>query len=264
MLDTRLQSIQQLLYAQGPMSVQHIAKHTGASIATVRRDLGRLEAQGVVVRTHGGAKLAQASGVEVAFQAREHVEVIFKRAIAEAAYNHLQPGTTIFLDAGTTVLQLARVLRLRPLPLSVVTNGLAIAQELMGVNEVKLLMLGGQLRTENLSSVGMYAEEMLSRLWFDQLFLGTNAVHLEHGLTSFDMSEASINRKMLERASVRMVLVDASKFGRTAPHQVAPLNDVHHVISDTRLEVAWVKQLTSLGLTLERVSPKTTDTGHGA
>jgi DeoR/GlpR family transcriptional regulator of sugar metabolism len=81
----------------------------------------------------------------------------------------------VFLDAGTTVLQLARRLRLHPLPLHIFTNCLPVAQILMTVPDISVTLLGGILRPQNASMVGMLAEEARDRLWFDQLFLGAGS-----------------------------------------------------------------------------------------
>jgi DeoR/GlpR family transcriptional regulator of sugar metabolism len=254
MLEQRLHHIQQLLFADGYSSVQTLAERTQSSEATVRRDLERLSGLGLVTRTRGGARLAQTSGAEIAFQAREHQEVTYKRLIAEAAYKLLRPGSTVLLDAGTTVLQLARMIRRQPIALTVITNSFAVTQELLGLETVKLFLLGGQIRPENLSSVGVYAEEALKKFWIEQLFLGSNAVHFEHGLSSHDSSEASLNALMLERSETRILLADSSKFGSTAMHHVAPLTRLSRVITDSRLPKTWVKSLRDNQVKLETVA----------
>ena len=253
MLEPRLEQIQKLLFSSGHVTVQDLAQNTRSSAATVRRDLERLEGLGLVTRTRGGARLAQTSGAEIAFQAREHQEVAFKRAIAASAYKLLRPNSNVLLDAGTTVLQLARLIRRKPMPLTIITNSVPVTQELLGIAQVKLFLLGGQLRSENLSSVGMYAEEALRRFWAEQLFLGSNAVHLEHGLSSHDPLEASINAVMLERSERCILLSDSSKFGARAMHRVAALQSVQHIITDNRLSATWKSAPQLEGLQLEMV-----------
>lgn len=259
MLEPRLEQIQKLLFTSGHVTVQDLAMNTQSSAATVRRDLERLEGLGLVTRTRGGARLAQTSGAEIAFQAREHQEVGYKRAIAASAYKLLRPGSNVLLDAGTTVLQLARLIRRNPLPLTVITNSIPVIQELLGIAQVKLFVLGGQLRSENLSSVGVYAEDALRRFWAEQLFLGSNAVHLNHGLSSFDALEASINAVMLERSETRILLSDSSKFGARALHHVAPLQSLHRIITDQRLSKIWKSAPQLGGVQLETVQLETVE-----
>src|SRR5437667_3129868 len=125
----RLDAIRSHLYAHGFSSIRSLADSVGASLATIRRDLQALEGLGAVDRIHGGARIADGSSVEVAFQERAKRNLAAKRAIAAAAYKLLKPHATVFLDAGTTVLQLARLIRVHPLPLRIFTNGLPVAQE---------------------------------------------------------------------------------------------------------------------------------------
>lgn len=235
----RISKIQQHLYNNGYANVQDLAQATGASIVTIRRDLQRLEETGVVTRTHGGARLAESAGPEVAFQSRvqEHLEA--KRAIAGVAYGLLRPHTTVFLDAGTTVLQLARRLRLEPLPITVFTNGLAVAQELVNVEGLSVNLLGGHLRNENLSMVGPYAERLLGEFWFDQLFLGTSSVRADAQMYTLHPAEASLNRAMIARTAQTTLLADSSKFRASAPYAVAPISAAHTLITDSLLEASW-------------------------
>ena len=143
-------------------------------------------------------------------------------------------------------------MRLQPIRLNLSTNSFAAAQELFGVPEVQLLFVGGHIRTENLATVGMYAEETLDRLWFDQLFMSANAIHQDHGFTTYEPSEAAINRKMLSRATVRFMLSDSTKFGQVAPHHIAGLQSVQHMITDERLSPTWSGHLAKAGVQLEQ------------
>lgn len=114
------------------------------------------------------------------------------------------------------MLQLARRLRLNPLPLRVFTNCLPVAQVLMGAPEISVTLLGGSLRRENASMVGMLAEAALERLWFDQLFLGVGAIAADGTISSADEQEARINALMLNRTTAAVILTDADKFDRRA------------------------------------------------
>ena len=253
--------IRQHLYARGQASIQELATVAQASLATIRRDLLRLEDKGVIERTHGGARIAAKIGLEVAFEARELQNIDAKKAIARAAFARLEPGTSIMLDAGTTVLQLARLLRMAPIPLSVFTNSLAIVQMLNGTEGLRLTMLGGQVRQENHSVVGPIAEAAIDRLWFDQLFLGASAIHADGTLSTPDPAEASINVRMLQRASRSCVLADATKFGLTATYSVAKLQSPTDLISDASLAARWRARLAESGVNVTIAEPVAGD-GH--
>ena len=240
-------AIRQHLFTRGRSSIGEIAQAVGASEPTVRRDLLALEAEGAIVRLHGGAQIADASGVEMAFERREQVNLRAKRAIGEAGYQMLRPDTAVFLDAGTTVMQLARRLRLNPVPLRVFTNCLPVASLLMSAPELTVTLLGGTLRPQNASMVGMLAEDALQSLWFDQLFLGVGAIGPDGGIYSADEQEARINRAMLTRTDAPVVLTGAEKFGQLLTYRVAALGPPLHIVTEARLPAQWQSRLAELG-----------------
>ncbi|MEX6507559.1 DeoR/GlpR family DNA-binding transcription regulator [Jiella sp. M17.18] len=252
----RLSAIRQMLYSSGSSSIEEIAEAVGASPATIRRDLLALESSGAVTRTRGGARIADSVGIEVAFQQREQQNLSAKRAIADSAFEKLTPHCSIFLDAGTTVLQLARCIRLNPMPLSVFTNCVVTGQFLMDVPGIKVTLIGGTLRTENASMVGSLAEDMLERLWFDQLFLGAGAVAPDACIYSLDEAEARLNEKMLARASLKTLLVDSSKFGKRLTYRVAALSPEIEIVTDDGIDPSWERRLRDVGCRPLLVSPQ--------
>ncbi|MFT4166883.1 MAG: DeoR/GlpR family DNA-binding transcription regulator [Microlunatus sp.] len=253
----RLDAIRSHLYAHGPTSVQALAEAIGTSLPTIRRDLLLLAEQGVIDRTHGEARIAQRSGVEIAFGERERHNLAAKRAIAATAYERLAPHSTVFFDAGTTVRQLAKLLRISPIALTVFTNGLLIAQELLDVPKLQVVVIGGQLRNENASMVGPQAEETLERLWFDQLFLGVGSIGPDATIFSVDSAEASLNARMMKRCNSCFAVTDSSKFGVRSTYAVAPLSASTHVITDQGLSRDWRRRLQDIGAPVTLVDPLT-------
>ena len=116
------------------------------------------------------------------------------------------------------------------------------------------MKLGGTLRGDNLSSVGPYTEKLLEEFWCDQLFLGATAIDQSENLATLDANEASINRKMLERAKQRILLLDSSKFGHSAPYRVTGLSGITQIITDSRLDAGWSKRLNQLDIGIQLVS----------
>lgn len=249
----RIAAIRDLLFAQGEMRLPELADSLGVSLATIRRDVAALADQGVLARSHGRARIAEPRREEVAFGAREQVALAAKRAIAATALEQLHEGESVFLDAGTTVLQLAKYLRLQPRRLTVFTNGVAVAEELAQVPEICLTVLGGRLRPENLSTVGPFALDMLERIWVDRLFLGTSALDADGRLSSHDQDEAQLNAAMLRRAGRAHLLADQSKFSQRAIYEVArpgPEAPALNLITDALPPPAMTAALKGAGYSL--------------
>lgn len=251
----RATAIRQLLFARGQMSILEIAAAVHASEPTVRRDLTLLESEGAITRTHGGARIAEQMGGELAFETRESLRLPEKRAISEAAYAMLHPGSSVFMDAGTTVLQLARLLRLRPMSLNVFTNCLPVAQVLLHVPEAKVTLIGGAMRAENASFVGALAEDMLEKLRFDFAFLGMGAMGEDGVIYTVDPQEARLNALTVERAARSTVLSDSSKFGNYLTHRVRAAGPDLSIITDAGLKTHFRNLLTERGVGLEIVEP---------
>lgn len=244
----RFISVRKHLFSTGYCSVQAIADAVGASLATVRRDLQELETSGVIIRDHGGARLSETVGSEVAFEQRAQQNIEAKQAVAEAAFSEILPNSTIFLDAGTTVYQLARRIRLEPFPVSIFSNCVTVAQEFLNVGDVSVTLLGGRLRPENASLVGSIAEQALDQLWFDHLFLGCGSVAEDCHIYSVDADEARINAKMLSRAGRKTLLADSSKFGQNLTYRVAELTSDIQVLTDSNLTETWASKLSDHGV----------------
>jgi DeoR family fructose operon transcriptional repressor len=248
MSENRQSKLLLLLLSQGQMSVHDIATSLDASPATVRRDLSELEQLGQIERLHGSARIATGSQKELAFSAREDNQITAKRAIASTAATLIQPHEAIFLDAGTTVLQLARHIRSNAMPINVFTNGLVIAQELAHVAHVNVTLIGGRVRSENLSIVGSAAIAMLGGLWFDRLFLGASAIDDEGHITSLDADEAATNAHMVQRSASLVVLADSTKFQKRITHTVTKMTEGNLLISDGRPTGAFAACLSQAGV----------------
>ncbi|GBR05802.1 DeoR/GlpR family DNA-binding transcription regulator [Acetobacter oeni] len=248
MASDRLTQIRRYLYLNGMTGVHELAEKVEASLATIRRDLQRLEEQGVIVRTHGGAAIASSVGMEIAFETRESQGLEAKRAIADEAYGRLHPNSAIFLDAGTTVLQLAHRIHLEPIPLTVFSNNLGVVDALIDLDCVQTVLLGGRIRAANRSVVGPLSEQVIDGLWFDQLFLGASAVQPDDTIATPDIDEARLNSAMLARASERFLLVDSSKFGNHATYRVGQLTQITHLFTDSCLDEDWLTRLVQLNV----------------
>ena len=265
MAQDRPSAIRAYLFEHGQTSVLRLAEVIGTSIATLRRDLTEMESAGMVERLHGAARLANGTLHEVGFKTREAANLAAKRAIALAAFAMIRPDSSLMLDAGTTVLQLARQIRMTGVPLRVFTNSLAVAQELVDLPNVNLCLLGGRVRVENLSITGPLAEAMLQGLWFDQLFLGASAIADDGWITSHDADEARLNAVMVARAAQTILLADHSKFSQRATFAVQRLSGEERVVTDRELPPDLARYADDVGLSITFAPPTVAERriGHG-
>jgi len=245
----RREQILQLLLDQGSVLVTDLVARLGVSAVTIRTDLSALESQGLVMRSYGSAKLLRRPPPEQNIEQKDALNAGLKEAIGAAAARLVAPGDNIIVDSGTTTLHMAR--NLRGLErVTVMTNGLNIAWELVGSEGVEVMLTGGLLRKQSLSVQGAQAEACLDAYNFDKLFLGVDGLDLKFGATTHHEAEASLNARMVARAKKVVVLTDASKFGRVSLHRIVLLERVHTVITDASIPREYREGLQRMGIEL--------------
>jgi DeoR family transcriptional regulator, aga operon transcriptional repressor len=237
--EKRAKEIVQLLLRDGKTSIDELGAVLKASPASIRRDLTRLEEQGLVHRTHGGAMLANAGQAvyepfrfDSSFQVREDRFAAEKQRIARAAGSLIQENETIGIVAGTTTTLVARQLVNRK-GLHIVTNAVNIGMELSSCDCLEATLTGGSMRWAGaFSLVGPGAIESLAAVVMDRLFLGVTGVDAEYGATIIEAEEAAVFRAMARRAQQIVIVADSSKMGRTSPAVVCPIADIDMIITD--------------------------------
>jgi DeoR family transcriptional regulator of aga operon len=244
----RLGAILEELSADGSVSVAALVERLGASPATIRRDLERLEEQHLLTRTHGGA-LAQGVLYELPLRYKASRHEQEKRRIADAAAERVVEGATVGLTGGTTTTEVARQLVDRR-RLTVVTNALNIAGELAIRPNIKLVVTGGTGRSESYELVGPLAVQSLSRLHLDVAFVGADGVSAEDGLTTHHEVEADTNRAMIQRAKQVVAVADGSKLGRATFAQICPIDMVHELITDRRADRREIERIRDAGVSV--------------
>ncbi len=250
--ERRREQILTYLSARDRTSVGDLSQILGVSEVTVRKDLDALEAQGVLTRVHGGAVVSGRGRLELYFAAREQEHLEEKRRIAQAAAGLIQSGQQIFLDASTTALQVARLIKDRE-ELTVVTNGLYTALELNFCAGITTIVVGGTMRHRSSSLVGSFTYPSLSRLRFDIGFFGAQAVTARDGLMEANLEEAQLKQLVVGVARVVVGIVDAGKFGAMAFSVFAPPPEIDRIITDTAVPPALVADLRAQGIDVDRV-----------
>lgn len=224
----RQQTIIDFVLEHGDASVASLTELTGVSLMTVHRDIADLADQGILRKYHGGVS-AQASTVfESSSDFRLHAHTDAKDALAREALTFITPGMSLMLDDSTSALALARLLP-QVGPLTVVTNYRLILEELRGVEDIRLICIGGEYSRTHDSWIGLPALEMISGFSVDVTVLSTSAMTAT--MTFHQEQEiVAVKRAMREAASVSVLLMDHSKVGRSALHRLAGVESFDHVL----------------------------------
>ncbi len=237
----RYDKIVKLVNEHGSMRVTELSERCQVTEETIRRDLDRLERQGLLRRSHGGAVSVQGEQPETPFSEREIMHAEEKRRIAEQAVKLIEPNDRILLDASTTAWYMAA--SLPDIPLTVLTTSIRVATQLSNREKIEVISTGGQLVSRSLSFVGPLAERSLDTYYVNKLFLSCQGVHLERGVSESNELQGRVKQKMVGMADQVILLADASKFGVQAFAHVMNLNEVDQLITDSRIDQRIVEQL---------------------
>jgi DeoR family transcriptional regulator, fructose operon transcriptional repressor len=238
--------IVRLAKRDGRVDVAELAELLGVTTETVRRDLTRLERQGLVRRVHGGALPVERLRFEPGVAERIGAMAAEKERIAKAALRELPLGGSILVDAGTTTARFAEALP-DDRELTVVTNALPIALALSAKPRLTVLTVGGRVRGRPLAQVDRWALRALGEVHVDVAFIAANGVSLERGLTTPDLSEAAVKEAMVNAAGRVVLLDDHSKVGNVQFSRFAELSQVDVLVTDSALDDETAEALADAG-----------------
>lgn len=243
---TRRERLTEIVRTRRAVRVEELHAELGVSLATIRRDLDELETAGVLRRVHGGAVSVDQRPVETRFDTKAAVHATEKARIAARALALIGRGETVYLDAGSTVLELAHLLRGRD-DLTVVTNSLPAIVSLAGRGP-HLVILGGDLRPLSQAIVGPLSRLLLEQLYVDRAFMGTFGLSLDAGLTTSDPQEAYTKTLVLGRARQVVLLADTGKLGTRSFAHAGRLDQVDVLVTDAPLDPTAIAALDAAGV----------------
>lgn len=226
--------IGEMLARKGTVRVNELSRFFRVTEVTIRSDLDAMARERLLVRDRGGAIAHTSTSLSTAFEknAVEHAEQ--KRRIGRAAAGLVENGETIILDAGSTIMEMARNLTGQK-SFTVVTTALNIAAQVGALPNVHVLVAGGFLSRETISTVGAIAERDLEHLIVDKLFLSTQAFDSETGLTDVSLDVARVKAAMIRSARRIILLADSSKWGNSTFAKIASLSEIDVLITDDGL-----------------------------
>jgi DeoR/GlpR family transcriptional regulator of sugar metabolism len=245
--------IKRLLLAHGALSVEELCALVSASPASIRRDLAQLQSSLGIERTHGGAAMQSLRPAEQNFAYRESQDVEEKRAIAEAALKLIEPGSTIFMNDGSSIMAIAKAIVASGIEVFVATPAVNVATALAENLKATVCLLGGFVRQTSLATSGPFAEAMASQINADLALISPDGLGAESGLTFTHASDAALAKCMSDKARRTVAIAVAAKLRRIERVGALPLSAVDEVITGCR-DATLVQTLRKRGVNLTLVA----------
>ena len=243
----REKQIFELLCRSGELSIQQLSEILRVSPSSIRRYLSTLDGHPFIRRTHGGAAISHAvrySEIPVAFPKVDEVEA---RAIAYQAAQLIEPGDVIGLSGGRLCTELALNLRIRQ-GITIVTNAVNIACELVGLPGIKVMVCGGTVDLGSLELVGQLVDKDLEGIFIHKFFVGTDGITVENGLTNRSEAEAAAAREFSLHAGQTIVLADSHKFIRSNLARVIPANRITTIVTTNKVSTEILCGFSEIGV----------------
>jgi DeoR family transcriptional regulator, aga operon transcriptional repressor len=238
--------ILELLSTEGQVSVNELSKKFDVSEVTIRNDLSHLEKKGLLIKTRGGGLKTQRVGIDQQLNDKAKINSREKLSIGKRAAELINDRDIIIIDSGTTTVEIAKNIG-RVNNLTVITNALNVASQLIR-DEIKVILLGGILRTSSLSLIGPIGENSIKNFYCDKCFLGVDGIDSQSGIYTPNLEEAHLNRMMIDASKEIIIVTDSSKFKRKSFAHIAPITKVNIVITDSKIPEDELKNLHGMGI----------------
>jgi DeoR/GlpR family transcriptional regulator of sugar metabolism len=249
----RQERIAKLLEQKGTLTVAEISELFGVSEATVRRDLAALAAQNMIRRVHGGAmRLQVVATSESPILQRQQERAEIKKRIGQAAARLIHDGETVLLIGGSTGAAVAHELGDHR-DLTVVTDSLIVANELVRQGAHRVILLGGMIDAAELAVRGTLARLILAELQVDKVVIGTKAISPERGLSAESAEEAEVLRAFIRAGNHVILVTDSSKFHQSALVRVAPIEAIHTLVTDSQIPADALTAIQEKGIFVQLV-----------
>ncbi len=247
----RREAIKQKINVEQRVLIRDLCTEFATSPVTIRKDLNYLEKKGVLTKVHGGGILKQSVMDTLSISEKENIHLKEKERIAHYAEGLINKGDVIILDSGFTAIHIARRLKIRS-GITIITNGLNVANELVG-SDNELILVGGVFNKKTFGLSGEFAENVIINSVADKLFLGVDGVDCNKGLTAYNYEEAKLNRLMIKAASETILIADSTKFGKRAMGFICHIQEVDKIITDKGIDRMYLDEIKQLGIDIKLV-----------
>lgn len=220
--------------------VSELSREFDVSEETIRRDLDKLEEEGHVIKSYGGAVINEKSSIDLPFNVRWKANSAGKQRIGELVQEEIQDGDHIFLDASTTAVFIAKNLKQKK-HLTVITNSIENLLELADAPGCSLIATGGHLKADTMSLLGKAAADTISSYNADKVFFSCKGLDLEHGATDGNDDTAGMKQEMIAAAGKVYLAADSTKFGKVAFSKISDLKNVDVIVTDEKPDEKWLE-----------------------
>ena len=234
----RRNQILEKLQIEKRVVVSELSQLYKVSEETIRRDLDKLEKEGLAIKSYGGAVINEDVSIDLPFNVRKNQNVTGKQRMAELAASLVKDGDHIFLDASTTAVFIAKALKERE-RLTVITNSLEILLELADVSGWTIISTGGVMQEGYLAFLGSKTDESIRSYYVDKVFISCKALDQEWGIMESQEAFGSTKRAMLNSGRKRILVIDSSKFDQTAFSVCGSVKDIDIVVTDKKPAERW-------------------------
>ncbi|EHI97510.1 transcriptional regulator, DeoR family [Clostridium sp. DL-VIII] len=243
----RLEIIKAIALKEKKVYVSKLSEKFDVTEETIRRDLEKLELQGIVTRSYGGAILnAEKTNEDIPFYKRSKTNIESKQYIAAKAVEFIKEGSTIVADCSSTVLETLKMIKNRN-DVTVITNSIEVLQEL-NQSDLNIISTGGSVIQRSLSLQGPITQNTIRKYNVDIALVSCKGIDLEKGILDSNEAEAEIKRTMIKQSNKVILLVDHSKYDKTSFVKLFDYENIDYIITDEELKEEWINLLHSYNI----------------
>ena len=243
----RRNCIMEKLQTDKKVVVSELSRQFDVSEETIRRDLEKMENEGLVTKSYGGAILNESNNIDLPFNVRKNRNVVAKQKIAELLAARINDGDHIMLDASSTAVFIAKKIKERK-NITVITNSIEILIELADMHDWHVLSTGGIVKEGSLALVGPHTDQMLRCFHVDKAIVSCKGLDLNQGFTDSNEMHAETKKTMLQSANEKILAIDSTKFDRISFTKIGELKDITAVVTDKSPGEQWLSALRSAGV----------------
>lgn len=243
----RLEIIKEIALKEKKVYVSKLSEKFDVTEETIRRDLEKLELQGIVTRSYGGAILnAEKTNEDIPFYKRSKTNIESKQYIAAKAVDFIKEGSTIVADCSSTVLETLKMIKNRN-DVTVITNSVEVLQEL-NQSDLNIISTGGSVIQRSLSLQGPITQNTIRKYNVDIALVSCKGIDLEKGILDSNEAEAEIKRTMIKQSNKAILLVDHSKYDKTSFVKLFDYENIDYIITDEEPKEEWMSLLHSYNI----------------